>query len=221
MPWARVFGGSWPRLTVSACGVRLRWVLPQLQAGVCMWELPLRRPGRAGTKCSPVLGSMRSLRACSWSSVTAHSHPLSSPPGPPAPLFSLCAPRTPAALRSSRAAPQLAPDAAGIAPESVAQRSALGCVCTPCAGRPHPAGVWSPPRPAVSCRRRVAAPVQVNYYAPWCPWCQRLAPTWEAVMNYAHTQYPVTDGRIRVAKIDCTIETVRIPAPAGDCVPSN
>lgn len=40
-------------------------------------------------------------------------------------------------------------------------------------------------------------------------------------MNYAHTQYPVTDGRIRVAKIDCTIETVRIPAPAGDCVPSN
>lgn len=46
----------------------------------------------------------------------------------------------------------------------------------------------------------------VNFYAPWCPWCQRLAPTWENVMNYAHTQYPVTDGRIRIAKVDCTVE---------------
>lgn len=48
----------------------------------------------------------------------------------------------------------------------------------------------------------------VNYYAPWCPWCQRLAPTWEAVMNYAHTQYPTSDGRIRVGKVDCTVEVV-------------
>lgn len=28
-------------------------------------------------------------------------------------------------------------------------------------------------------------------------------------MDYAHTTYPVTDGRIRVAKVDCTSEVVR------------
>lgn len=49
----------------------------------------------------------------------------------------------------------------------------------------------------------------VNYFAPWCPWCQRLAPTWEAVMKYAHSTYPTSDGRIRVAKVDCTVEVVR------------
>lgn len=49
----------------------------------------------------------------------------------------------------------------------------------------------------------------VNYFAPWCPWCQRLAPTWEAVMKYAHSTYPTSDGRIRIAKVDCTVEVVR------------
>ena len=51
----------------------------------------------------------------------------------------------------------------------------------------------------------------VNFYAPWCPWCQRLAPTWEAVMSYAHSTYPTSDGRIRIAKVDCTAEVVRSP----------
>jgi thiol-disulfide isomerase/thioredoxin len=42
--------------------------------------------------------------------------------------------------------------------------------------------------------------VVVNFYAPWCPWCQRLQPTWEAVTQEVHTKYPEADGRIRFAK---------------------
>ena len=41
----------------------------------------------------------------------------------------------------------------------------------------------------------------VNFYAPWCPWCQRLEPTWEAVTQEVHTKYPDSDGRIRYAKV--------------------
>ena len=48
--------------------------------------------------------------------------------------------------------------------------------------------------------------VVVNYYAPWCPWCQRLAPTWEAVTEAIHEKYPDADGRLRFAKVDCTVE---------------
>ncbi len=40
-----------------------------------------------------------------------------------------------------------------------------------------------------------------NFYAPWCPWCQRLEPTWEAVREEVHTKYPDTDGRIHMAKV--------------------
>lgn len=40
-----------------------------------------------------------------------------------------------------------------------------------------------------------------NFYAPWCPWCQRLEPTWEAVREEVHTKYPDTDGRIHLAKV--------------------
>ena len=42
--------------------------------------------------------------------------------------------------------------------------------------------------------------VVVNFYAPWCPWCQRLEPTWEAVTQEVHAKYPDADGRIRFAK---------------------
>ena len=28
--------------------------------------------------------------------------------------------------------------------------------------------------------------VLANFYAPWCPWCQRLEPTWEAVQQKVH-----------------------------------
>ena len=45
--------------------------------------------------------------------------------------------------------------------------------------------------------------VFVNFYAPWCPFCRQLAPTWEALAKWAHEKYPTTDGRIRVASVDC------------------
>jgi thiol-disulfide isomerase/thioredoxin len=48
--------------------------------------------------------------------------------------------------------------------------------------------------------------VVANFYAPWCPWCQRLEPTWEAVTAEVHKRYPEHDGRIRFGKVDCTQE---------------
>eukprot|EP00775_Hariotina_reticulata_P009534 gene9534-9698_t len=49
--------------------------------------------------------------------------------------------------------------------------------------------------------------VVVNFYAPWCHWCQRLEPAWEAATKAVHEKYPEgSDGRIRFAKVDCTAE---------------
>jgi thioredoxin-like negative regulator of GroEL len=48
--------------------------------------------------------------------------------------------------------------------------------------------------------------VVVNFFAPWCHWCQRLEPTWEAATKEVHEKYPEWDGRIRFAKVDCTAE---------------
>eukprot|EP01026_Neomeris_dumetosa_P041873 TRINITY_DN34771_c0_g1_i3.p2 TRINITY_DN34771_c0_g1~~TRINITY_DN34771_c0_g1_i3.p2 ORF type:complete len:193 (+),score=23.61 TRINITY_DN34771_c0_g1_i3:102-680(+) len=48
--------------------------------------------------------------------------------------------------------------------------------------------------------------VVVNFFAPWCPWCQRLAPAWDAAASDVHQQFPDADGRIRIAKVDCTEE---------------
>ena len=48
---------------------------------------------------------------------------------------------------------------------------------------------------------------QQNFYAPWCHWCQRLEPAWEAATKAVHEKYPEGgDGRIRFAKVDCTAE---------------
>jgi len=48
--------------------------------------------------------------------------------------------------------------------------------------------------------------VVVNFYAPWCPWCQRLEPTWDAVVAEVRARYPEADGRLVLAKVDCTVE---------------
>jgi thiol-disulfide isomerase/thioredoxin len=47
----------------------------------------------------------------------------------------------------------------------------------------------------------ICCAVVVNFYAPWCPWCQRLEPTWEAVTLEVRNKYPDADGRIRFVKV--------------------
>ncbi|KAG4967974.1 hypothetical protein AAZX31_12G125600 [Glycine max] len=47
----------------------------------------------------------------------------------------------------------------------------------------------------------------VNFYAPWCSWCQRLKPSWEKTAKIMKERYdPEMDGRIILAKVDCTQE---------------
>ncbi|XWS51923.1 hypothetical protein CRYUN_Cryun11dG0023600 [Craigia yunnanensis] len=47
----------------------------------------------------------------------------------------------------------------------------------------------------------------VNFYAPWCYWSTRLRPSWEKAANIIKERYdPETDGRILLAKVDCTVE---------------
>eukprot|EP00271_Cylindrocystis_brebissonii_P010874 TRINITY_DN27304_c0_g1_i1.p1 TRINITY_DN27304_c0_g1~~TRINITY_DN27304_c0_g1_i1.p1 ORF type:complete len:515 (-),score=67.19 TRINITY_DN27304_c0_g1_i1:124-1668(-) len=46
----------------------------------------------------------------------------------------------------------------------------------------------------------------VNFYAPWCPWSKRLEPAWEKAATILAKKYPPhLDGRIRLAKVDCTL----------------
>lgn len=67
---------------------------------------------------------------------------------------------------------------------------------------------WSTPMTAAEFKTATERhPIVVaNFYAPWCPWCQRLEPTWEEVVQEVHKRYPESDGRIRFGKIDCTQE---------------
>ena len=68
--------------------------------------------------------------------------------------------------------------------------------------------------------------VIVNFFAPWCHWCQQLAPTWEAVTQVVHQKYPEADGRVRyvclvvvvVAAFGC--HTLAIPRPQVVTPPS-
>ncbi|KAK7342534.1 hypothetical protein VNO80_25489 [Phaseolus coccineus] len=47
----------------------------------------------------------------------------------------------------------------------------------------------------------------VNFYAPWCSWCQRLKPSWEKTAKIMKERYdPEMDGPIILGKVDCTLE---------------
>ncbi|OVA11129.1 Thioredoxin-like fold [Macleaya cordata] len=47
----------------------------------------------------------------------------------------------------------------------------------------------------------------VNFYAPWCYWSNRLKPSWEKTAKIIKERYdPDLDGRILLAKVDCTEE---------------
>ncbi|CAN0899934.1 Protein disulfide-isomerase 5-4 [Linum grandiflorum] len=47
----------------------------------------------------------------------------------------------------------------------------------------------------------------VNFYAPWCTWSNRLKPSWEKAAKIMSERYdPDVDGRIILAKVDCTQE---------------
>eukprot|EP00240_Pyramimonas_obovata_P001133 CAMPEP_0118942772 /NCGR_PEP_ID=MMETSP1169-20130426/36801_1 /TAXON_ID=36882 /ORGANISM="Pyramimonas obovata, Strain CCMP722" /LENGTH=486 /DNA_ID=CAMNT_0006887843 /DNA_START=217 /DNA_END=1677 /DNA_ORIENTATION=+ len=48
--------------------------------------------------------------------------------------------------------------------------------------------------------------LMVNFYAPWCPWSRRLAPVWESAAQVMLRKFPPEDGRIKLAKVDCTVE---------------
>ena len=56
--------------------------------------------------------------------------------------------------------------------------------------------------------------VVVNFFAPWCPWCQRLEPTWELVTQEVHKRYPEDDGRLRFAKVPRELCASPASAPA-------
>ncbi|XP_058072629.1 protein disulfide isomerase-like 5-4 [Magnolia sinica] len=49
----------------------------------------------------------------------------------------------------------------------------------------------------------------VNFYAPWCQWSNRLKPSWEKAAKRIRERYdPEMDGRILLAKVDCTDQGV-------------
>ncbi|KAM1655215.1 hypothetical protein ACFX2K_007507 [Malus domestica] len=49
--------------------------------------------------------------------------------------------------------------------------------------------------------------LMVNFYAPWCYWSNRLKPSWEKTAKIIRERYdPEIDGRILMAKVDCTEE---------------
>ncbi|CAK9175530.1 unnamed protein product [Ilex paraguariensis] len=48
----------------------------------------------------------------------------------------------------------------------------------------------------------------VNFFAPWCYWSNRLKPSWEKAATIIRERYdPEMDGRILLAKVDCTEES--------------
>jgi thiol-disulfide isomerase/thioredoxin len=65
--------------------------------------------------------------------------------------------------------------------------------------------------------------VIVNFFAPWCHWCQQLAPTWEAVTQVVHQKYPEADGRVRyvcVLVVLCFLwMSQSVPLAVSECRP--
>jgi hypothetical protein len=45
--------------------------------------------------------------------------------------------------------------------------------------------------------------VFVDFYAPWCIWCQRLEPTWEAFAEKVDLHEKDSFGKTAVVKVDC------------------
>jgi len=43
----------------------------------------------------------------------------------------------------------------------------------------------------------------VNFFAPWCHWCQKLEPVWEKSTTQLSEKFP-GDERLQMAKVDCT-----------------
>ena len=39
----------------------------------------------------------------------------------------------------------------------------------------------------------------INFYAPWCVWCQRLEPVWEALAERVEAE----DLPVSIVKVDC------------------
>lgn len=44
--------------------------------------------------------------------------------------------------------------------------------------------------------------VMVEFYAPWCGHCKRLAPEWKKAANRLK-------GKVTLGQVDCTVEQVR------------
>jgi len=59
------------------------------------------------------------------------------------------------------------------------------------------------------------APHFVKFYAPWCNYCKRIAPIWEAFANAASNSHG-----IRVAEVDCTTDTAACSKGAVEGYPT-
>ena len=45
--------------------------------------------------------------------------------------------------------------------------------------------------------------LMIDFYAPWCIWCRRLEPVWEATAKKLMGHH-ASHAPIRLAKVDCT-----------------
>lgn len=63
--------------------------------------------------------------------------------------------------------------------------------------------------------------VAVNFFAPWCSWCQRLEPAWVAATRELARRHPRDgDGRVRFGRVDCTREVALCRSQGINAFPS-